>query len=448
MGRTSFHGGIHLPRKTERADRVPIEHLPSPPKVVIHLAQHAGRPANPIVKTGDRVKIGQKVGAAVEEVSASVHASIAGKVLRIGQFPYPDGRRGPAIEIENDGSGDTIEPRPMNKPWREAALGELVRLIADAGIVCMDQSAYPLHVKLSLPSNIQLHTFIINGIGDDPYLTAGERVIVEKTEEILTGSLIVKKMLEAKRTIIALENKQQQAVALVSGMLKDPKYKALSLAKLKPKYPQGSEKLLIQTLVKKQVPSGGAPIDIGCITLNVATVHAVYNAVVSGIPLHHRVMTVNGPAVRSPKNLLVPIGTPLRFILDFCSYDPGVARKVVMGGAMTGGAQSDLDVAVQKSTAGIVAFDTAAIDISLSQDCINCGSCVKTCPMRLIPSFLAKYVEKNKIGDAALWGIEDCIECGSCAYVCPSKINLVHFIKLGKYLSARQRDPALLGMET
>jgi electron transport complex protein RnfC len=220
----------------------------------------------------------------------------------------------------------------------------------------------------------------------------------------------------------------------------------MTLARLSPKYPQGSEKLLIQTLLGKQVPSGGAPTDLGCITLNVATVHAIYNAVLCGVPLYQRVITVSGPAVRSPKNLLVPIGAPLSSVLDYCDFDPLAARKVVMGGAMTGCAQSDMDVSVQKSTAGIIAFD-AAIEDRRRQECINCGSCVKTCPMRLVPSFLAKNVEKNKIEDAAAWGIGDCIECGSCAYVCPSRINLVHFIKLGKYLIARQHNPVHPGME-
>jgi Na+-translocating ferredoxin:NAD+ oxidoreductase subunit C len=443
---TSFHGGIHPPSEKQRTSHVPIESLPAPQKVVIHLSQHAGDPAGPIVQSGDRVRIGQKIAEPLGQVSASVHASIAGKVVRIGQFPYPDGRRGPAIEIENDGSGEAVAFSPMDKSWREAALGELVNTIAGAGVVGMGGAAFPTHLKLSPPSNIQIHTLIINAIESEPYLTADHRIVIEKTEEILTGSLVARKMVGAKRTIIALESCRQDAIARVAAALKDPKYKDIVLVRLKPKYPQGSEKLLVQTIAGKQVPTGGSPAELGCIVLNVATVHAVCNAVVSGIPCYQRVVTVSGPAVRSPKNLLVPIGTPLRVLLDNCGFDAGVVRKVVMGGAMTGRAQSELDVTVQKSTAGVIAFDSAS-DAPCQKDCINCGSCVKTCPMRLVPSFCAKNVEKNKLDDAVAWGIDDCIECGSCAYVCPSRINLVHFMKLGKYLLARRGGGAHPGLE-
>ncbi len=446
MWRTSFHGGIHPPPEKERTAHLAIEALAPPPKVIIHLAQHIGSPANPLVKSGDRVRIGQKIGEPAGQLSAAVHASISGKVVRVGQFPAPDGRRGPAIEIENDGSCDSVDPQPMDKSWREAALGEIVRTIAGAGIVGMGGAAFPTHVKLSPPSNIQIQTLIINAVESEPFLTADHRLVIEKTDEILAGALVVRKMLGVKRTVIAVDTSKQQALAALSGLLKDPKYKEMTLARLKPKYPQGSEKLLIQTLLKRQVPSGGSPTDLGCIMLNVATVHAIYNAVLCGVPLYQRVMTVSGPAVRSPKNLIVPLGTPLRTVLDYCAFDPLAARKVVMGGAMTGCAQPDLEVAVQKSTAGIIAFDSSS-EAPCRQECINCGACVKTCPMRLVPSFIAKNVEKNNLDDAVAWGIGDCIECGSCAYVCPSRISLVHFMKLGKYLITRQDSPVHCGME-
>jgi Na+-translocating ferredoxin:NAD+ oxidoreductase subunit C len=444
--RTSFHGGIHPPSEKERTAHLSIEALPPPPRVIIHLSQHIGNPANPCVESGDRVRIGQKIGEPSGQISAAVHASIAGKVVRVGQFPCPDGRRGPAIEIENDGSDNSVDWQPMDKSWREAALGELVRAIADAGVVGMGGAAFPTHIKLSPPSNIQLRALIINAVESEPFLTADHRLVLEKTDEILAGALVVRKMLGVKRTVIALETSKHQAIAAISGLLKDPKYKEISLARVKPKYPQGSEKLLIQTLLRKQVPSGGSPMDLGCIMLNVATVHSIYNAVLCGVPLYQRVITVSGPAVRSPKNLLVPIGTPCRSVVDYCAFDPQVARKVIMGGAMTGCAQPDLDVAVQKTTAGIIAFNSV-IEDQRRQECINCGLCVKTCPMRLVPSFLAKNVEKDKLEAAVEWGIKDCIECGSCAYVCPSRINLVHFMKLGKYLIAKQHIPVQSGRE-
>jgi Na+-translocating ferredoxin:NAD+ oxidoreductase subunit C len=437
LGRTSFHGGIHPPPEKQRTAHLPIEPFPSPHKVVIHLAQYAGRRTNVIVKQGDHVRIGQTIGEPAAEAAVSVHASISGKVLRIDQFAYADGRRGPAIEIENDNTSEMIETPAMEKSWREAAPGELVRIIAAAGIVGMGRAAFPTHIKLSPPSNLQIHTFVVNGIEDEPYLTADYRLLLEKTEEILTGALIVNKILGVKRTVIALDSSKQEAVAKLSRALKDPKFKDIGIAKLKPKYPQGSEHMLTQTLIKKQIPSGGSPADIGCVVLNVATVNAIYNAICSGMPLVQRVITVSGPAAHSPKNLLVPIGTPMRLLLEFCGVTVGAAHKIVMGGPMTGTAQADMDVSVEKSTCGIVAFDKVAADAS-RHDCINCGTCVKTCPMLLVPSLLAKYVNKNNIEEAVLWGLIDCIECGSCAYACPSKIDLIHYIKLGKYLTSKQ----------
>ena len=381
--------------------------------------------------------MGQTIGEPATEASVSVHASVSGKVLRIDQVAYPDGQRGPAIEIENDNTSEIIETRAMEKSWRETAPGELVRMITAAGIVGMGRAAFPTHIKLSPPSNLQIQTFVVNGIEDEPYLTADYRLMLEKTEEILTGTLIVNKILGVKRTVIALDSSKQEAVAKLSRALKDPKFKDIGIAKLKPKYPQGSEQMLTQTLLKKQIPSGGSPADIGCVVLNVATVYAVYDAICNGMPLVRRVITVSGPAARSPKNLLVPIGTPMRLLLDFCGVDSGAAHKIVMGGPMTGAAQADMDVSVEKSTGGIVAFDKVAA-VPRRRGCINCGNCVKTCPMLLVPSFLAKHVNKNNIEEAVLWGLFDCIECGSCAYACPSKIDLIHFIKLGKYLASKQ----------
>jgi Na+-translocating ferredoxin:NAD+ oxidoreductase subunit C len=444
FGRTSFHGGIHPPADKERTADLPIALLPQPPKVVIHLAQHAGAPAVPIVKNGDHVLVGQMIGEPAGFFSSAVHASVSGKVLRIGRYSCPDGKRGPAIEIENDGRREAVVLAAMEKSWREAAPGELVQMIASAGVVDMGRDAIPAQVLLSPPSHCPIHTLIINGVEDEPYVTADRRLMLENTEEILTGTLIVKKIVGAGRTVIAVETTNQQVVAKLTGSMKDPKYKDIAVARLKAKYPQGSERMLTQTIAKKQVPSGCSPADIGCVVINVATAHAIFDAVVNGFPLCRRVVTVSGPAVRSPKNVLVPVGTSLRWLLDSCEVEAERLHKVILGGPMTGQSQSDLDVSVGKSAGAVVAFD-ASREFSQRGHCINCGHCVKTCPMRLVPSYLAKYVRVNKLEQAALWGLGDCIECGSCAYVCPSKIDIVHYMKLGKYLTARR--PAALHSE-
>jgi electron transport complex protein RnfC len=396
------------------------------------MAQHTGNAAKPIPMPGDRVRIGQIIGEPTGPLCASVHSSIAGTVKAVGDFPHPSGKQSIAIHIENDGSGEEVTMPGLEKPWREAAPGELIQIIANAGIVGMGGTAFPTHIKLSPPANKPINTLIINGIDGEPYLTADTRMMREHPDEILTGALIAKKILGSKETILAVEKPWQVAAGTIYNKLKDQKFKDIKLVKLSSKYPQGSEKQLIQALLNKQVPCGGTPADCGCAVLNVGTARAIYNAVCNGTPLHQRVTTVSGPAIRSPKNLSAPIGTTLRYILDNCDIDWGTVKKIVLGGAMTGCAQSDMTASLQKSTRGIVAFDRLVEGVR-RYECINCGNCVKTCPIRLVPSFLAKYVEKNNIEEARARGIMDCIECGSCAYVCPAKINLVHYMQLGKY---------------
>ena len=432
FGIASFRGGIHPLADQNKTAQAPIENLPAPPHVVLHMSQHAGSPARPVVQPGDHVLIGQMVGEPTETVSAAVHASVAGKVTVVKNFPHPRGKQGLAIVVENDGSNETIKLPALEKPWKEAAPGELLRIIADAGIVGLGGSAFPTHIKLSPPANKPINTLILNGVDDEPYLSADTSLMMEQTEGILTGALIIKKILGSKNVLFAVDSARQKTVERIARRLKDVRFKDISLAKLKPKYPQGSEKQLVEALLKKQIPSGGLAADCGCMVLNVATAYAVWNAVCNGQALYQCVFTVSGTAIRSPKNCAAPAGTPIGYILDLCGIDWAVAKKIVLGGAMTGFAQSDITAPLQKSTRGILAFDRLHPGVRL-YDCINCGNCVKTCPIRLIPSFLAKFIGRNKIEEARKWGIMECIECGACSYACPAKINLVHFMQLGKY---------------
>lgn len=442
FGTLSFRGGIRLPLYKDLTANLKIETLPPPPKVIIHLAQHVGTPANPIVKHGDRVMVGQVVAEAAGPVSLPVHASVSGTIVSIGPFPHPSGGRMTAVEIENDNEGKKVEMLPLDKPWKEAAPGEILQKICAAGIAGMGGGAFPTHAKLSPPSNRPIDMLIVNGVECEPFLTADHRLLIEKTEEILIGSLIIRKVLAAQSTFLAIDAGNLDAIARASELLSDPKFKDISLVKLKTKYPQGAEKQLIYALTKKQVPSGGLPMDIGCVVHNAATVFAVHEAVCSGVPLYQRVVTASGPAIRSPKNILVPIGTSLRFALKYCDVDMGSVKKIVMGGAMTGMAQSELDVPVMKSTTAVLAFDRIDKTDKI-HSCIGCGKCAQSCPMRLVPSFIAKYVNKNMTGEVKEWGVLDCIECGACAYICPSKINLVHYMKLGKYWVEKQQKKGL-----
>lgn len=427
----SFKGGIHPPHSKKQTEKLAVEHLPVPQKVIIPLSQHIGAPAKPVVKKGDRVLLGQMIGESSGFVSSTIHSSVSGIVQTVGPFPHPSGKQILAVEIENDGLDEAAAFTPCEN-WRDAAPGELIQRVQAAGIVGMGGASFPTHVKLSPPSNKTIDTLIINGAECEPFLTADHRLMLERTEHLLTGILILKKILNASNCHIGIEENKPDAIQAVMSVLKDQKFKEIKLARLKVKYPQGGEKQLINAITTREVPSGGLPMDAGCVVQNVGTAVAVYDAVIQGKPLYERVVTVCGPVVKNPKNFMVRIGTPIRMLLEATSADLSATKKVIMGGPMMGNTQADLDAPVIKSTSGILVLDTIQPAVR-EYPCINCGHCVRACPVHLIPSRLAKLVEKEKTEEAIEWNIMDCMECGSCTFVCPSKINLVHFMRLGKF---------------
>ncbi|KMQ50480.1 Electron transport complex protein RnfC [Chitinispirillum alkaliphilum] len=393
-----------------------------------------------MVKRGDKVVIGQLLGESSGFVSSPVHSPVSGTVLSVGPFPHPLGKQSIAIEIQNDNNDEYAVFPPFEKPWREAAPGELVQKIASCGIVGMGGASFPTHVKLSPPSNKPIDTLIINGAECEPFLTADHRVMLECTDNLLEGILILRKILGAEKCVIGIEENKQDAINIINEKISEHKFR-ITVAVLKAKYPQGGEKQLIQAITSRQVPSGGLPMDVGCVVDNVNTALAVREAIISGMPLFQRVMTITGPTVKNPKNLLVRLGTPMRDILQACDVDFTRTKKVIMGGPMMGLAQSDLNAPVIKSTSGLLCYDKSYPGVR-QHPCINCGKCVNVCPIRLIPSRIAKFVEHDHMDDAVEWNLMDCMECGSCTYVCPSKINLVNFIKLGKYRVQAERTAA------
>lgn len=439
--RFTFKGGVHPPHSKGQTDCLPIEVFPAPSKVIIPLQQHIGAPAKPVVKRGDKVTVGQIIGEAGGFVSSTVHSSVSGTVLSVSPYPHPMGKQVIGVEIENDGTDDKQLSSPLDKPWRETAPGELVQKIQSAGIVGMGGASFPAHVKLSPPSNKPIDTLIINGAECEPYLTADHRLMLERTEDFLTGVLILRKILGAKKCIIGVEENKPDAIKKISDIISDVRFKEITLASLHPKYPQGGEKQLINAITGRCVPSGGLPMDAGCVVQNVGTSVAVRDAIIEGTPLYQRVVTVTGPTIKSPKNYLVRIGTPIRLLLEACEIDMKSTRKVIMGGPMMGIAQSDLDVPVIKSTSGLLAYDKVEAGIR-EYPCINCGHCVQVCPIHLVPSRVAKLIERGNFDEAVEWNVMDCVECGSCSYNCPSKINLVHFMKLGKFHIQAKRAAA------
>jgi Na+-translocating ferredoxin:NAD+ oxidoreductase subunit C len=435
FGTYTIERGILLPAHKNRTAHLAIEPLPAPERLVVPLLQHQGSPARPVVAAGARVLMGQLIAEPADSTSAAMHSPVSGTVVSIGLFAHPQADRLPAIEIENDGRDERAPASPAMAQWQTAAPADICRAVERAGVVGMGSAGHPTHVRLSLPAGRAVETLVINGAESEPSLAADHRLMVEHLDEVLTGGLILGRALSATRIFVALQLDRRDIVKTVAKRLTSEPFTGMRLAKLLPRYPAGNEKVLATALTRREVPSGGGALDIGCAVFNVATARAVWNAVVNGTPLYERVITVGGPAVAEPRNLLVRVGTPLRVVLAACKADLGAAAKVVMGGPMTGLAQADLNTPVVKWTTAVTALDSCPPS-ERACACIGCGSCVKYCPMRLVPAALAKYVAVRRVDDVRNWGVNDCIECGCCAWVCPSKINLVHYLKLGKHYVA------------
>jgi electron transport complex protein RnfC len=431
LRKLTFKGGVHPPEHKELAEQQSIEKPPLPAVVVIPLQQHLGAPAEPIVKAGDLVKTGDKIGEARGFVSVPIHASVSGKVLAIERRPHPVSGEGLAIVIESDGND---EPSPAIGPvanYLAQSVDDMKKKIQDAGLAGMGGAAFPTHVKLSPPANKRIDTFILNGAECEPFLTADHRLMLERPNEILEGVRVIMKILGCHTGFIAIEKNKPDAIALFQKLVSESG-DSLKIIALNVKYPQGAEKQLIKAITNRNVPAGGLPMDVGCLVHNVGTAKAVYDAIAFNKPLYERVVTVTGKGIKQPKNLLVRIGTPFQHLIDYCGGIADTTVKIINGGPMMGIAQYSLEVPVTKGTSGILALTADEAQLPEPQPCIRCGRCVVACPMNLMPNALARVIEFKRFDDARNLGVLDCIECGSCAFVCPSKIRHVHHIKFGK----------------
>jgi electron transport complex protein RnfC len=426
----TFPGGSHPPTSKRRTQASPILDMPLPQKVVIPLNQHTGVPAEPTVAVGDEVKVGQKIGEAQGYISVPVHASISGQVIAIEPHLHPLGGKLPAIIIEGDGQDTWSDQSQGVKEESQSDPKALVEAIREAGIVGLGGAAFPTHVKLSPPEDKPIDTFILNGAECEPYLTADHRLMVEKTDQIVAGAKMILKALGCRRGIIGIEVNKPDALAAVGERVREePDFE---VSALQVKYPQGAEKQLIWAITKREVPSGGLPMDVGCVVQNVGTAKAIYEAVTAGKPLIERVVTVTGPIVKEPQNLLVRIGTLFSHLVQQCGGTTEEPGKLIMGGPMMGLAQVSDQVPVIKGTSGVLILPPDQSDIPEPQPCISCARCVDTCPMKLVPTDLGKLIQHSRFKEAEGQGVLDCMECGTCSYVCPSKINLVHLFKFAK----------------
>jgi len=426
MKTKSFPHGIHPPESKDITAEKPLEYLSPPEKVFIPLHQHFGAPAEPLVTKGDEVFTGQKIGEAKTLFSAAVHSSVSGKVLMVDDHPHPLGRPVLTITIANDGEDRALEENiSTNDPFTLSPT-DIRSKVKEAGIVGLGGAAFPTAVKLSPPKDKPIDTIILNGCECEPILTADYRLMLEYPDEILKGAELIKIATGAKHIIIGIEDNKRDVFDLFQK--KSSTY-AVEAALLKTKYPQGAEKNLIYALLKREVPRGGLPFDVGVVVQNVGTSKAIWDAVRSGKPLYERALTVSGEGLHEPKNLMVRIGTPFQTIIDHCGGLTDDANILVMGGPMMGLSQWTTDVPVIKGTSGILAWKT---DPSREYECIRCGRCLEHCPMNLVPTQIMKYIKNDLLAEAEKQGALDCVECGCCQYSCPAKIPLVHWLRLGK----------------
>lgn len=445
MTAKTFNRGVFLPHYKELSEDKATTTVSLPDEVVIPLHQHTGAPCQALVKPGDKVKTGQKIGESSAFVSASVHASVDGKVTAVEPRPYFTGDRVESVVIKVD--PDQKEPVWKERKVEELNKDEIIEAIKEAGIVGMGGASFPTHVKLSPPRAIDY--VIINACECEPFLTCDHRMMVEMAREMVEGTRLIARTVGSPKIIFGIETNKPDAIDTVNQIIAGEAN--MEAVPLDVKYPQGAEKQLIKAAVDREVPPGKLPFDVGVVVQNVATAIAVYEACQYQKPLYERILTVTGDGAASPGNVKVRIGTPIGHVIEQCGgfkgasieegeldksevrypvfAPPHLVGKIILGGPMTGWAQERLDVPVVKGSSGILIFTPEMVVESEYLACVRCAKCVEHCPMFLYPNYIGTYAETGRYELASEWGAMDCFECGICVYVCPSNRPIVQFVR-------------------
>ncbi len=422
-------GGVMLPHKKRTAEN-PSVPLPPPEKVVIPMLQHIGAPCQPLVKKGDTVYVGTKIGDSEQFVSAPIHASVSGTVSAIGSIMLPSGKESQTVEIVSDG---LMTPDPELKPFPVNSKEDLIAAARASGLVGLGGAGFPSSVKLNFSPDKQPDTLIINAAECEPYLTCDYRECMENAENILEGIYLIKEILGFEQVIIAVEDNKPKAIKTLYEMAADSRDvgNKVKLMTLKSKYPQGAEKVIIYSATGREVPIGKLPIDVGCVVMNVTSVSALNTFIKTGMPLVNKKVTVDGNAIKEPKNVIVPIGTPIKDLLEFCGLKTH-PRKILYGGPMMGTAVLNTDMPILKQNNGILAFGRKGSLKPDEHNCIRCGRCASVCPMRLRPFEIEHAQNIGDIDRLKALNTDYCMECGCCSYACPSKRNVTQAVRLAK----------------
>ena len=423
-------GGVSVSHSKNTQD-CKIVRMPPPEKVVLPMQQHIGAPCEPLVKIGDEVKVGQIIADTDKFVSTPIHSSVSGKVTAIGEVKLANGSISKAVTIESDGLMTLFDG--FTPPKIENA-ADLTKAVRESGLVGLGGAGFPTHVKLALMPNENIDTLIINAAECEPYITVDYRECMENSNNVIKGVMTMIKYLGFKQAIIAIEDNKPQAIDLLQQKVKElaGENSNIKIMALKSKYPQGAEKMMVQSATGRKIPPGKLPSDVGCVLINVASVAFIQRYVETGKPLVSRSVTVDGSAIHTPKNVRVPIGTSISDIIDFCGGFKAEPFKILSGGPMMGAAIIGTDLPLLKQNNAILAFAEGTFKVKPERDCIRCGRCAQVCPMSLMPTLIARYAKSKEADKLTDSGVMVCMECGSCAYVCPAGLPLVQHMRLAK----------------
>lgn len=416
--------GVHVPHHKNTANLKAVN-IATPKEVLIPMNMHIGAPASPIVKVGDKVYVGQKIAEATGYISACVHSSVSGTVKKIDEMLASNGNTVPAILIESDG---LMEKHPDLKPIELTDKDSFVNAVKESGMVGLGGAGFPTYVKFNVKDLSQIEEIVINCAECEPYITADTRTMIDDIEYVKEGVELLKKYLGAKKIIFGIEDNKPEAVKSLKTLEDD----VVEVKALPAIYPQGGEKVLIFNTTKKIVPEGKLPLDVGVVIINVTTLAKIAEYIKTGMPLVSKTVTVDGKPVKNPMNLIVPIGTRIKDVFEFCGGFKEQPAKVIYGGPMMGMAIPNLDLPVIKSTNAVVAFNKKDAQLPVGTECIKCGRCMNHCPFNLNPVGFAKALQLDDPEELIRLKVNLCMECGVCSFVCPAKRPLVQNHRLGK----------------
>jgi electron transport complex protein RnfC len=434
----SFSHGIHPLDYKSISRHAPIERMPFVDEYILPLGMHIGAPSKPIVSKGQLVKRGELIAEPNGFVSVGLHSPVDGEVLDIGLYPHPGGKESMAIKIATDKYSQQLFEANALPELEQMDAKAFIHAVQYSGLVGLGGAAFPAHVKFAIPEGKQCNYLMVNGVECEPFLTADDRLMIEHSESVIDGALILNRFIGAEKIYIAIEANKPEAIKHTQEAAKTSTF-PIEVVPLKVKYPQGAEKMMITAIMGKEVPAGKLPIDLGVLVSNVGSIVALSQYFRTGQPLIERVVTVTGTAVNRPTNVMVPIGTPMQALVDWCGGLTENLSRILLGGPMMGMVQKTLEVPVVKGTSGILALTNKEVKDLTEYDCIKCGRCVEACPIFLNPSRMGLLAKYGHWEDMVEEHVMDCFECASCSYVCPSNIPLVQSFRVAKSFIREQK---------